>query len=72
MIFKASILSKTPADFIVQLRFKELQKISHKQPLKKNKTRFCIFGDSAQIYPTLRVTCAGNKRLARQILRLPA
>ena len=37
MIFKASILSKTPADFIVQLRFKELQKISHKQPLKKIK-----------------------------------
>ena len=37
MIFKASILSKTPAEFFVQLRFKELQKISHKQPLKKPK-----------------------------------
>ena len=43
MISKASFLSKTLADFIVQLRFKELQKISHKQPLKKTKTRFCLF-----------------------------
>ena len=35
MISKASILSKILADFIVQIRLKELQNFSHKQPLKK-------------------------------------
>ena len=43
MTSKTLILSEFIADFIVQLRFKELQKISHKQPLKKTKTRFCFF-----------------------------
>ena len=61
MISKASILSKILADFIVQLRFKELQKISHKQPLK-NQNSILYFPVSIQIYPTLRVTCAGLMR----------
>ena len=57
MISKASILSKTPADFVVQLRFKELQKISHKQPTKKTKldsvfSRFC--SNLSNVKPDLR------------------
>ena len=71
MISEASILSEIPADFIVQLRFKELQKISHKQPLKKQKldsffSRFCS--------NLSNVTCdlRGNQTSGTKTVRLSA